>query len=87
MNILHQHSPKSDPMGKEFDYAEEFKTLDLNAVIKDLHALMTDSQAWWPTWPLRTAVHSNGVAQRGHVPHRRWPRWCRSRAAALRPTQ
>ena len=38
----------SDPMGKEFDYAKEFKTLDLNAVIKDLHALMTDSQEWWP---------------------------------------
>ena len=38
----------SDPMGKEFDYAKEFKSLDLNAVIKDLHALMTDSQHWWP---------------------------------------
>src|ERR1700734_2037219 len=48
LKILHQHSPLSDPMGKEFNYAEEFKTLDLNAVIKDLHALMTDSQAWWP---------------------------------------
>src|SRR6266403_2258361 len=45
---LHQNSPLSDPMGKEFDYAKEFKTLDLNAVTKDLHALMTDSQAWWP---------------------------------------
>ena len=38
----------SDPMGKEFDYAKEFKSLDLNAVIKDLHALMTNSQDWWP---------------------------------------
>ena len=38
----------SDPMGEAFDYAKEFKSLDLNAVIKDLHALMTDSQAWWP---------------------------------------
>jgi catalase-peroxidase len=45
---LHQNSPLSDPMGKEFNYAKEFKTLDLNAVIKDLHALMTDSQEWWP---------------------------------------
>ena len=48
LKVLHQHSPLSDPMGKEFNYAEEFKTLDLNAVIKDLHALMTDSQVWWP---------------------------------------
>jgi catalase-peroxidase len=45
---LHQNSPLSDPMGKEFNYAKEFKTLDLNAVIKDLTALMTDSQEWWP---------------------------------------
>ena len=45
---LHQNSPLSDPMGKEFDYAKEFKSLDLNAVIKDLHALMTNSQEWWP---------------------------------------
>jgi catalase-peroxidase len=48
VNILHQHSPDSDPMGKEFNYAEEFKSLDLDAVIKDLHALMTSSQDWWP---------------------------------------
>ncbi len=48
VQILHQHSNLSDPMGEEFDYAKEFKTLDLNAVIKDLHALMTDSQEWWP---------------------------------------
>src|ERR1022692_3515544 len=48
LNILHQHSPLSDPMNKEFNYAEEFKSLDLDAVIKDLHALMTASQDWWP---------------------------------------
>jgi catalase-peroxidase len=48
LKVLHQHSPLSDPMGKEFNYADEFKTLDLKAVIKDLHALMTDSQDWWP---------------------------------------
>jgi catalase-peroxidase len=48
LNVLHQNSPLSDPMGKEFSYAKEFKSLDLNAVIKDLTALMTDSQKWWP---------------------------------------
>ena len=48
LRVLHQHSPLSDPMGKEFDYTEEFKSLDLNAVVKDLHAVMTDSQEWWP---------------------------------------
>jgi catalase-peroxidase len=46
--VLHQHSPQSDPMGEAFDYATEFGSLDLDAVIKDLHALMTDSQEWWP---------------------------------------
>jgi len=72
VNVLHQHSPKSDPMGKEFNYAEEFKTLDLNAVIKDLHALMTDSQEWWPAdfghyGPLfiRMAWHSAGTYRIG----------------------
>jgi catalase-peroxidase len=65
---LHQNSPLSDPMGKEFDYAREFKTLDLNAVIKDLHALMTDSQEWWPAdfghyggLFIRMAWHSAGT--------------------------
>jgi catalase-peroxidase len=48
LQVLHQHSSLSNPMGKEFDYAKEFKSLDLNAVIKDLHALMTESQDWWP---------------------------------------
>jgi catalase-peroxidase len=48
IEMLHRNSNLSDPMGKDFDYAKEFKTLDLNAVIKDLHALMTDSQPWWP---------------------------------------
>jgi len=72
VNILHQHSPLSDPMGKEFDYAKEFKTLDLNTVIKDLHALMTDSQEWWPAdfghyGPLfiRMAWHSAGTYRLG----------------------
>ena len=68
LKILHQQCPLSDPMDKEFNYAEEFKTLDLNAVIKDLHALMTDSQPWWPAdyghyGPLfiRMAWHSAGT--------------------------
>jgi catalase-peroxidase len=48
LKILHQHSSLSDPMGESFDYAAEFKTLDLDAVVQDLTALMTDSQDWWP---------------------------------------
>jgi catalase-peroxidase len=68
LKILHQHSQLSNPMGEEFDYAEEFKTLDLDAVIKDLHALMTNSQAWWPAdfghygpFFIRMAWHSAGT--------------------------
>jgi catalase-peroxidase len=48
INILRQNGVESDPMDKDFDYAAAFKTLDLHAVVKDLHALMTDSQSWWP---------------------------------------
>src|SRR5499427_1280927 len=48
LHVLHQHSALSNPMGGEFDYAKEFKSLGLKAVIKDLHAVMTDSQDWWP---------------------------------------
>ena len=48
VGILHQNSPLSNPMDREFDYAKEFKSLDLDAVIKDLNALMTTSQDWWP---------------------------------------
>ena len=65
---LHQHSALSDPMGEAFDYAKEFKSLDLNAVIKDLHALMTDSKDWWPAdfghyggLMIRMAWHSAGT--------------------------
>jgi len=72
LKILHQHSPLSNPMDKEFNYPQEFKTLDLHAVIKDLHALMTDSQDWWPAdfghyGPLfiRMAWHSAGTYRIG----------------------
>jgi catalase-peroxidase len=65
---LHRNSTLSDPMGETFDYAKEFKSLDLNAVIKDLHALMTDSQEWWPAdfghyggLMIRMAWHSAGT--------------------------
>jgi catalase-peroxidase len=68
LGILHQHSAKSNPMGADFDYADEFKKLDLTALKKDLHALMTDSQPWWPAdWGhygglfIRMAWHSAGT--------------------------
>ena len=48
LELLHQHSAKSDPMGKDFAYAKEFKSLDFKALKKDLVKLMTDSQDWWP---------------------------------------
>jgi len=72
LGVLHQHSAKSDPMGPDFDYAAEFKTLDLHAVVADLHALMTDSQPWWPAdyghygpFFIRMAWHSAGTYRIG----------------------
>jgi catalase-peroxidase len=68
LEILHQHSSLSNPMGEKFDYAEAFKSLDLDAVAKDLRALMTDSQDWWPAdfgnygpFFIRMAWHSTGT--------------------------
>ncbi len=72
LDLLHQHSEKSNPMGEQFDYAEEFESLDFAAVKKDLAALMTDSQEWWPAdfghyGPLfiRMAWHSAGTYRTG----------------------
>ena len=68
VSVLHRNSTLSDPMGQAFDYAKEFKSLDLNAVVRDLHALMTDSQEWWPAdfghyggLMIRMAWHSAGT--------------------------
>ena len=68
ISVLHTNAPAADPMGEAFDYAKEFESLDLDAVIKDLHALMTDSQDWWPAdfghyggLFIRMAWHSAGT--------------------------
>ena len=68
LGVLHQHSARSNPMGESFDYAAEFKTLDLDAVVRDLQVLMTDSQDWWPAdyghygpFFIRMAWHAAGT--------------------------
>src|SRR5579883_3233547 len=89
VQVLHQHSALSNPMGEAFDYAKEFQSLDLDAVIKDLHAAMTDSQDWWPAdfghyggLFIRMAWHSAGTyriadgpgaGQQRFAPLNSWP--------------
>ena len=72
VSVLHQNTPESDPMGKDFDYAKAFESLDLDAVVKDLRALMTDSQSWWPAdfghygpFFIRMAWHAAGTYRVG----------------------
>ena len=72
LRSLNQNSPLSDPMGAQFDYAKEFQSLDLDAVIADLHSLMTDSQDWWPAdyghygpFFIRMAWHGAGTYRTG----------------------
>jgi catalase-peroxidase len=68
IGVLHTKAPAADPMGEAFDYAKEFESLDIDAVIKDLHAVMRDSQEWWPAdfghyggLFIRMAWHSAGT--------------------------
>ena len=89
LSVLHQHSSLSNPMGDDFDYAEEFKTLDVEALKQDLFEVMTTSQDWWPAdyghyGPLFIRMT---LARRRHVPHRRRPGRRRRRHTALRPAQ
>ena len=72
LKILHQHSKKSNPMGENFNYTNEFKKLDLKSLKKDIYALMTDSQDWWPAdyghyggLFIRMAWHSAGTYRMG----------------------
>ena len=68
LDILHQHDTKTNPMGKGFNYREQVKKLDVEALKKDLHALMTDSQEWWPAdWGLTCALYDQLVFFRQFV--------------------
>jgi catalase (peroxidase I) len=78
LDILHQHDTKTNPLGKDFNYREELKKLDIEALKKDMHALMTDSQDWWPAdyghyggLMIRLAWHSAGLLPSGRRPWRR----------------
>ena len=89
LKVLHQHSPRANPMGEDFDYAEEFASLDVEALKRDIFEVMTTSQDWWPAdfGHYGGAVHPDVVALRGHLPHRRRPGRCRQRLAAFRPAE
>ena len=75
IDLLQQHSSKSDPMGKDFNYAKEFRSLDYKALKQDLLKVMTDSKPWWPADFGR------------HLPHRRRARWRRARSATFYAAQ
>ncbi len=89
LKILHQNCPAVSPMDEDFDYAEEFLSLDLAELRKDVEAVMTNVPGLVARRlrPLRPALHPHGVAQRGHLPHRRRPRGRGFGRAALRPAQ
>ena len=88
LSVLRQHSALSDPMSAGFNYREAFRSLDYYAVKKDIEALMTSSQDWWPAdWELWWSLHPHGVAQRRHLPYGRWKRRLEGRATALRSDQ
>ena len=76
VDILHQHDARSNPMEDDFDYREEFKSIDYDALKKDLNDLMTDSQDWWPAdfGHLRSFLHSYGLACCRYLPYCGWPR-------------
>ena len=82
LNILHQHDRKSNPLGEDFNYREEFQKLDYAALKKDLNDLMTDSQDWWACrlWSLRTIFCSFDLACCWYLQKYRWPRWWRHRS-------
>jgi hypothetical protein len=88
VDLLNQHSAKSNPMGEDFHYADEFKKLDYEAVKRDLRTLMTDSQDWWPAdFGHYGPQFIRGLACRRHLPHSGRPRWCRPGPAALCPAE
>ena len=89
LDILHQQDSKTNPLGQGFDYREAVKKLDVAALKRDLTALMTDSQDWWPAdlGPLRRPDDSPDLARCGYLPHRRRPWRCWQWQPAFCPAQ